>query len=143
MTARRVIWASLGGVIIMGALILAHFFGNGQITPHMLTDYGYFRWAHGRAEVTPEYLLAFERDPRLQQRFVGQSIEALRAFFPKIQAGAGYDPTSYRATNVRLFFSRYAGNRFEDYWLEGTQQEFGFCVLVVDGKIRDFFFVKG
>lgn len=143
MKARRVIWVSLGGLIILASMILAYFLGTGQITPHMLTDYGYYRWAKGWAQITPECLSAFERDARFQERFVGKSIEVLRPFFPKIHSGAGYDPSSYRATNVRSFFSRYVGNQFEDYWLDGTQQEFGFCVLVVDGKIRDFFFVKG
>jgi len=143
MTTRCVICSSLSGVIILAAMILAYLLTTTEITPHMLADYGYFRWAHGKAPITPEHLLAFERDYRFQQRFVGQSIESLRPFFPNLQAGAGYDPASYRATNVRSFIPRYAGNRFEDYWLEGTQQDFGFCVLVVDGKIRDFFFVKG
>jgi len=124
-------------------MAVAYLLGTGQITRPMLTDYGYFRWTQGRAPLQPEYLSTFTRDYRFRQRFVGKPIEALRPFFPKLHAGAGYDPSSYRATNVRTFFSRYAGNRFEDYWLDGTQQEFGFCVLVVDGKIRDFFFVKG
>ena len=125
------------------ATLLAYLLGTSQVTPQMLTNYRYFRWAHGMADITPECLSAFERDRRFQQRFVGQPVEVLRHLFPKLHSGAAYAPDSYRASSVRLFFSRYAGNRFEDYWLEGTQQQFGFCVLVVDGKITDFFFVKG
>jgi hypothetical protein len=125
------------------ATVFACLLGTMRITPQMLTHYGYFRWANGMAEITPEYLSAFERDRRFQQRFIGEPIEALRPLFPKLHSGAAYEPDSYRASSVRLFFSRYTGNRFEDYWLEGTQQQFGFCVLVVDGRIKDFFYVKG
>ncbi len=39
--------------------------------------------------------------------------------------------------------SSYSGKVFEDYWINGDENQFGYCVLVIDGIIRDFFFVKG
>jgi hypothetical protein len=143
MTARCTIWVSVVGVLILVLVIVTYLLGTWKITPHMLTDSGYFRWAHGMAPFQPKYRSAFEHDYRLQQRFVGQSIESLRPLFPKLHSGAGYDPDSYRAKNVREFFSQSSGTRTEVYWLDGTQQEFGFGVLVKDGKIREFFPMKG
>ena len=120
-----------------------HLFGSGRLTREMVKDFGYYRWTHGNAKFQPHYLETFERDYRFRQRFIGQSIESLRPLFPKLHSGRDYNPASYRGKNVRSFFSRYPGLRHEDFWLSGTEGEFGYCVLVVDGKIADFFFVKG
>lgn len=104
---------------------------------------GYCLWTHGMVSLEPDYLLAFTRDFHFRQKFVGQPIEALHPFFPRLHSGTAYDPSSYRAFGVQQWFTKYKGTKFEDFWLEGTQQDFGYCVLVVDDKIRDFFFVKG
>jgi len=145
MTIRRSFWIALSGVLLALATALAHLLGTGQLTPHMMLDYGYLRWTHGKGPFQPVYLSAFTHDGRFRQVFLGKPIESLRPFFPSLHSGAEYDSTSYRAVNVRLFFSWYGGNRFEDYWFDNPeqQQQFGFCALVVDGKIADFFWVKG
>jgi hypothetical protein len=146
MTTRRGFWIALGGSALLASTTgFAHLFGTGRLTPHMVADYGYLRWAHGKAPFQPAYLSAFTQDARFRQRFLGQPIDSLRTLFPGLHSGAEYDPTSYRAVNVQSLFPRYNRNRFEHYWLDGTQhqQQFGFCVLVVDRKIVDFFWVKG
>lgn len=142
MTTRRVI-CLFGGLTLFVGAGFAFFLQTGQITRPMLRNYGYFRWAHGKAPFESEYLWTFTRAPLFQQRFLGKPIESLRPYLPKLQAGVNYDPNSYRATGIRGIRTRYEGTRFEDFWFDGTQQEFGFCVLVVDGKIRDFVLVKG
>jgi hypothetical protein len=146
MKTRRAFWIALGGsVLLVVATALAHLLGTGQLTPYMLEDFGYLRWAHGKAPFQPAYLSAFTRDGRFRHRFLGQSIESLRPLFPGLHSGAGYDSASYRAVHVQSFFPDYSGSRFEDYWLDGVQHQgqSGFCALVIDGKIADFFWVKG
>ena len=135
MTSRRIISLSVIAVFMLSIMILAYPPSRGKI--------GYCLWVRGMVPLQPEYLSAFTRDYDFRQKFVGQPIEALRPFFPKLHSGTTYDPSSYRANGVQQWFTKDNGTKFEDFWLEGTQQDFGYCVLVVDDKIRDFFFVKG
>ena len=78
MRTHRVFWFSVVAAVMLVATLLAYLLGTSQVTPQMLTNYRYFRWAHGMADITPECLSAFERDRRFQQRFVGQPVEVLR-----------------------------------------------------------------
>ena len=143
MRLRRVILLVAGSLAVIVAAALAYLVWVEHVTAPMLKDYGYYRWAHGRAPYQPECLLTFTRDDRFQQQFVGKPIDSMRPLFPGLHSGAGYDPGSYRGTTRRYYICRYTGTRFEDYWFDGTENDSGFCALVVDGKIRDFFYVKG
>lgn len=140
---KRVILGSLPVLLIglIGAAVYS--FSSGKLTREMVKDIGYYRWAHRTGPFKPHFIETFERDYRFRQRFIGQSIETLRPMFPRLHSGSGYSAKSYRAENVRTFFVRYPGTRHEDFWLDGSEDDFGYCVLVVDGKIADFFFVKG
>ena len=140
---KRCALTALCVLVFLTALLFVYLFGAGQLTREMVKDFGYYRWTHGAAQFQPHYLETFQRDYRFRQRFIGQSIESLRPLFPQLHNGADYATNSYRAKNVRLFFPEYPGTSHQDYWLGGTEDDFGYCVLIVDGKIRDFVLVKG
>lgn len=142
MLMRRAIVFSVLALVLLFGIVLS-LFSPGRLTCEMAKDFGYYQWSRGAGTFKAEYLKIFMRDYRFRQRFVGQPISSLRLLFPNLHSGAAYDPGSYRARNVRGFFSHYPGLNYEDFWLGGIQNDFGSCVLVVDGRIADFFFVKG
>jgi len=130
--------------VILLAALFAWLRHTGSITSEMITHPGYALWAHGSTTIQPDYIATFTRDDEFRQRLVGQPIEVLRPYFPKLHSGATYSPYSYRASGVQsMLDGKASGHRIEDYWVDGTEQNFDYCILVEDGKIRDFFFIKG
>jgi hypothetical protein len=140
---KRCAWIALAVIVIVVVATFLRAFSTGRITPAMIEDRGYYRWTRACGEFRGNYLETFKHDYRFHQQFIRKPIDSLRPLVPSLHSGAAYSSGSYRATNVRSLFPRYIGTRFEDYWLDGAQDDFGFCVLVVDGKVRDFFWVKG
>lgn len=116
---------------------------SGILTWEMYKDPGYRRWALGEGAYNPEYFSTFLRDPPFRDSLVGRPIEVLKPLFPGLQSGANYRPSSYRAEGRRPYLARYAGSRVEDYWVDGTQHDFGLCVVAVDGRIKAFHLIKG
>jgi hypothetical protein len=100
-------------------------------------------WSAGLAKYKSQHLDAFTRDPKFRGRFIGRPIETLRPLFPNLHSGRMYSSDSYRHESVQGSLKRASGVTKEDYWLDGDENAFGYCVLVVDGKIHSFFFVKG
>jgi hypothetical protein len=113
---------------------------SGFITSEMLKSFSYFRWAHNAGEYKPEFLTSFMRDPRFRERFRGKPTATLRPYFPSLQNQTNYNTNSYRARNSP---TNPGPQHVEHYWLDGSEQDFGVCVLVIDGKIAQFLWVKG
>lgn len=108
----------------------------------MLKDRGYYLWAHGKGHYQQEYLATFARDPAFQRRFLGQPLDSLHPFFPSLFGGGYYDPDALRAINPGHSFPSYKGTPIQVYRLDSRQWGLTYCVLVVDGQIKDFFFVN-
>ena len=140
--ARLITVGIIGLTFAFGVAIFVKIISSGTVTKEMIKDIGYFRWTHG-GPYRPEYVEAFERDYAFQRQFIGKPIASVKPLFPQLHSGATYHKGSYRAVNVSAYFSNYSGKVFENYWLGGEENHFGFCVLVIDGRIRDFIHVKG
>jgi hypothetical protein len=116
---------------------------SGSLTPEMLKDHGYYRWAHGEGSYEQKYVAAFARDPRFRQRFIGQPLDSLHRFFPQVRDGPAYDPARFRAMNGgREFPSSIRGGWLALYWLGRYQPGATntYCVLIIDGKVAEFLF---
>jgi hypothetical protein len=129
-------------VVILVTVIVAGF-ASGRLTSEMAKHPSYLLWSKGFVKYRYTHLQCFTRDWTFRKQFVGKPIDALRPLFPNLHSGASYSPDSYRRRNVKGFLERVDGDTKEDYWLDDDQNADGYCVLVVDGKIRSFFFVKG
>lgn len=116
---------------------------SGILTWKMIREPGYRRWVYGSEAYKPEYFSMFMQDPPFRDSLVGRPIESLRPLFSELHSGANYRPSSYRAEGRQPYLALYAGSRVEDYWVDGTQHDFGLCVVVVDGKIKSFHLIKG
>lgn len=133
-------WVARALVLLLVAACV-HCYTSGWLTGQMLKDHGYYLWAHGKERYKPEYLAAFARDPRFRQRYVGHEVDSLHGLFPRLYGGARYDPDRLRALNPgHTFVPGNTGEPFQTYWLDQLQPGITYCVLVVDGKVADFFF---
>jgi len=138
--SRRVL---AGGLFILLAAAGLYWIFFGRFTREMRQDQGYYLWTCREAPYQPKYLEAFARDRRFQHRFLGEAVDSLHANFPALYGGPYYDPDAFRAVNVGHTFPKLkAGARIQVYWLDSKQWGLTYCVLVVDGKIRDFFHVE-
>jgi hypothetical protein len=127
----------------MALCLLVYFSRSGFLTYEMYKDFGYLHWTHGLAPFQPKYLSTFLRDHRFRQRHIGQPITALKSLFPDLHSGASYSPNSYRAKSIKNWLSMLGDIHGERYWVSGTEDDFGLCILVVEGKVKDFILVKG
>jgi hypothetical protein len=114
------------------------------LTWEMCKDFGYMRWTRGKEPFKPEYMSAFLRDAPYRRRLVGKPIAVLTPLFPELHSGASYRADSYRATNLKSHLGwAYPGLTVQDYWLRGHENDFGVCIVVIGGTIKDFIWVKG
>lgn len=131
------------GVALALMALCAYCFATGRLTGQMLTDRGYYLWAHEHAHYKPEYAAIFARDPVLQRRFLGKPVDSLHPFFPWLYYGtARYEPDALRLVNPGHSFPSYKGARIRVCRLDSFQGGLVYCVLAVDGQIKDFFFVQ-
>ena len=129
--------------MVVAIALCAYWFASGGLTGQMLKDRGYYLWAHEQGRYKPEYLATFARDAALQRRFLGKPVDSLHRFFPWLYYGsARYDPDALRLINPGHSFPSYKGALVQVYRLDPGQWGLVYCVLVVDGQIKDFFFVK-
>jgi hypothetical protein len=141
-TEQFIQWVA-GGLIMLLIAAGIQCYTSGSLTPAMLKDHAYYRWAHGVGRYEPKYVAVFARDPRLRHRFIGQPVDSLHRLFPKVHGGPPYDPARFRALNGgREFPSSVRGGWLGVYWLGQPQPSATntYCVLVRDGKIADFLF---
>lgn len=112
------------------------------MTSVMRTHPRYYLWSRGFISASEDIHAAFTRDTEHQKSLMGQPIEALRRLFPDMQDGTHYSADSYRgffATRTDL-----PGRPITCYWLMGgTEDDWGYCAIVRQGRIMDFQFVKG
>jgi hypothetical protein len=134
------LWA--GGVVALLAVVVICLYVSGWLTGEMLKDRGYYLWTHRKGGYEQKYLEAFARDSRFQHRFMGEALDSLKAYFPHLYGGGGYNPEKLRKTNPGRDFPLYKGARLQVYWLDASQWGRTYCVLVLDGEIKDFFFVE-
>ena len=125
-------------------MALTYCFLSGRFTHQMLKDSGYYHWTHEKRGYEPKYLEAFARDTRFRHRFLGEAVDSLHALFPELYgAGVKYNPEALREGNLGHNFRQYPDSaRLQVYRLGSTERGSMYCVLVVDGKVSDFFFVN-
>ena len=130
----------------LALLLLAtsiYLFASGRLTGEMLKDHGYYLWVRGKGRYEPRYVAAFARDSRFQRRFFGQAVDSLHPFFPELFGGPRYDPEAFSVVNKGHVLPRFkAGTRIQTYRLGTSESGLSYCALVVDGEVRDFFFVN-
>jgi len=122
--------------------LCAYWFATGRLTAQMVKDRGYYLWTHEQAPYKPEYAALFARDPIFQRRFLGKPVDSLHPFFPWLYNGiARYEPDALRLINPGHSFPSYKGAEIRVYRLDFVRGRLVYSVLVVDGQIKDFFFV--
>jgi hypothetical protein len=107
----------------------------------MLKDLGYYHWARGEGQYRLDYMTAFARDHKLQKTFYGQPVDSLHPFFPHLYGVRRFDPAALQPINPGHSFPRTEGHRVQTYCLDSWPGGRVYCVLVLDGDIRDFFFM--
>lgn len=128
-------------VAVLLIALCAYWFATGRLTGQMVKDRGYYLWTHEQAPYKPEYAALFARDAVFQRRFLGKPVDSLHRFFPWLYyGGARYDPDAHRLVNPGHSFPSYKGAQIRVYRLDFVQGGMAYCVLVVDGQIKDFFF---
>lgn len=123
------------------------------VSREMIGTPGYFAWTRGSGELTYPIFQAFTRDHRFRDALVGGPVEWVLERFPEANDGSEYSEGSYR--NVYRPETTLGGDPIDHvYWLNGSnlsdrskaiaeEDNFGYCVLVRDGKIVEFRWVKG
>lgn len=118
----------------------------------MVGTQGYFEWTQGQRETTYPIHQAFTRDYRLRNSLKGEPIEWILERYPEASNGSEYSEHSYRGSYQPDSASD--GHPIDEvYWLDGinptdngienAEDNFGFCVLVREGKIVEFRWIKG
>jgi hypothetical protein len=132
-----------GGLLILFAAGGLYWIFLGRYTREMRQDHGYYLWTCRKAPYQPKYLEAFARDHRFQKRFLGEAVDSLLGDFPALYGGPGYYPEAFSAINPGHTFPKLKPDALiQVYWLDSKQRGLTYCVLVVDGKICDFFYVE-
>ena len=101
----------------------------------------YYFWSHGLCPISQSSYLAFQRDITFQNDLIGEPVDSIRSLFPEWNDGSRYRSDSYRSV-YRPTLDR-AEEPVDCYWLRGSEDNFGFCVLTRDGIIVSFRYVKG
>ena len=128
------------GVALLFAVLCAFWFASGRLTGEMLRDRGYYLWAKGEGHYRSDYLSTFSRDRKLQQRFLGQPVDTLHPYFPNLYGAGRFDAASLQAINPGHTFPRIEGHRVQTYSLDSWLGGRVYCVLVLGGDVKDFFF---
>lgn len=143
LSKRQRITLAVEGVVLALAIFCVYLFVSGWLSGPMLGDRSYYLWAHEQAPYKPEHLVTFAHDPAFRSHFLGKPADSLHRFFPWLYWGsARYDPEALRAINPGHSFASYKGAQIQVYRLDSFQSGRVYSVLVVDGQIRDFFFVE-
>ena len=111
------------------------------MTSEMRCRPNYYFWSRGSLPISQSSYLAFKRDIEYQNQLIGSPIESIQDLFPEWTDGSDYRPGSYRAVH-RTTLDR-DENPVDCFWLRGSEDDFGFCVLTRDGIIVGFRYVKG
>ena len=149
MRMRSFIW--LSALVALVAVAIA-VWRTCPITNEMVGTQGYFKWTQGHRETTYPIHQAFTRDYRLRNSLKGESIEWILERYPEASNGSEYAANSYRgsykpdsASDGQLIDEVYwlDGINPIEYGIENAENNFGFCVLVREGKIVEFRWIKG
>lgn len=127
-------------------LVCGVYCARAPITREMISISGYYHWCRGQGSLDSEVYAAFTRDMRFQATLIGRPIQAIQPLFPRMTTGVEYPADSYRSINRPTEWP--AGHPITCYWLNGEDNEnhghqFGYCVLVRDGVIVRFKWIKG
>lgn len=101
----------------------------------------YYAWSRGYCSLSHDAYLAFKRDSEFQSELIGRPVDSIRHLFPDMNDGSDYRLGSYRSL-YRPTVDRQR-QPVDYYWLKGSENDFGFCVLVKNGVIIEFRYIKG
>jgi len=138
-------------IIILGVASIVFWFSI-PMTEEMRIRPGYFLWTKGIASLNLERYQAFTRDLEFRDSLIGEPLDRLKALFPDMSDGSEYSLQSYRSSNRIMVDSE--DNPVDCFWLNGEwlfsqrdnyteEDDFGYCVLVRNGSILGFRWIKG
>jgi hypothetical protein len=106
------------------------------------TNLSYIAWKAGFHRYSPAYANLIMRDPDFRQGLIGQRLEDVVTHYGMtVHDGASFAATSYRGQYQKMLKTEEPEVRC--YWLDGQAEEFGYCIWVVNQRIKDVLVVKG
>lgn len=126
-------------IIVSSAFVLL-FIAYDTFEPR-LKNPDYFLWTVHGGPFKSKYHALMGRDCLLDFTFRGKSAESLRAWFPDLADGSTFEPKSYRGSYTSSAVE--SNPHAKVYWESPDECSFGWCFVLVDGKVTAIHLVKG